>query len=162
MRAWHNNACIIADRCVIANNPALTSPRHPHTMDSHSCLHNGFTITGVKREIRNAADQTSDVYSSIGRSTHVARDKHQYYCNYYFFILYSACCTEYGVNDAVAISILKSDIRIICIHICSNVASVDFCSGNCYLSISQWTVWWKKTDRMSGLVVLNGRLIGMK
>ena len=32
----------------------------------------------------------------------------------------------HGVNVAVGISILEADVRIICIHIFSNVASINF------------------------------------
>jgi len=33
---------------------------------------------------------------------------------------------KHGVNVAVGISILEADVRIICIHIFSNVASINF------------------------------------
>jgi hypothetical protein len=64
----------------------------------------------------NATNQMSDVCPSVGRSIYVARDKHQYY-NYCFLMFRSGCCTKCGVNVAVGIFIIESDVRIVCIHV---------------------------------------------
>lgn len=76
------------------------------------CIVNDTYCRILLKKFGNARNQTSNICSSVGRSTHVARNKHQY-CNYYFFIFYNGCCMKYGVDIVVGIFIFELDVKII-------------------------------------------------
>lgn len=109
---------------------------------------NNVVWFGAKFGDRYATDKTSNVCSSVGHPTHVARDKQQY-CNYY---------SLYFMVDVApnTVSILRwkfsslNRMSELSIYMFFDVASVDFWYCNCYLSMLRLTVRRNFFDLMSG------------